>query len=190
MSEPPFIIKYMSDNLLLSAADDLRADGPAEPGPQEPDPVLVPLERLEERICELAAHLAAGTCRFLQLVAEFDARGGWATWDLPSCAAWLAWKCQVAPGTAREQVRVARALADLPRITADLIAPSRLRFFLGLLDQPLTPEQAGAPRRRRDISAQPDGDQIQVAATGRIFAVVARDATQDPDWAEVISRIE
>jgi hypothetical protein len=74
--------------------------------------------------------------------------------------------------------------------TADLIAPSRLRFFLGLLDQPLTPEQAGAPRRRRDISAQPDGDQIQVAATGRIFAVVARDATQDPDWAEVISRIE
>ena len=122
MSEPPFIIKYMSDNLLLSAADDLRADGPAEPGPQEPDPVLVPLERLEERICELAAHLAAGTCRFLQLVAEFDARGGWATWDLPSCAAWLAWKCQVAPGTAREQVRVARALASLPRITAEFAA--------------------------------------------------------------------
>ena len=122
MSEPPFIIKYMSDNLLLSAADDLRADGPAEPGPQEPDPVLVPLERLEERICELAAHLAAGTCRFLQLVAEFDARGGWATWDLPSCAAWLAWKCQVAPGTAREQVRGARALASLPRITAEFAA--------------------------------------------------------------------
>ena len=122
MSEPPFIIKYMSDNLLLSAADDLRADGPAEPGPQEPDPVLVPLERLEERICELAAHLAAGTCRFLQLVAEFDARGGWATWDLPSCAAWLAWKCQVAPGTAREQVRVARALVSLPRITAEFAA--------------------------------------------------------------------
>jgi len=58
---------------------------------------LVPLERLEERICELAAHLAAGTCRFLPLIAEFDARCGWACWDLPSCAAWLAWKCQVAP---------------------------------------------------------------------------------------------
>ena len=122
MSEPPFIIKYMSDNLLLSAADDLRTGGPAEPGPQEPDPVLVPLERLEERICELAAHLAAGTCRFLQLVAEFDARGGWACWDLPSCAAWLAWKCQVAPGTAREQVRVARVLASLPHITEEFAA--------------------------------------------------------------------
>jgi hypothetical protein len=43
---------------------------------------VVSLERLEERICELAAHLAAGTCRFLQLVAEFDTRParGAVTW--------------------------------------------------------------------------------------------------------------
>ena len=74
--------------------------------------------------------------------------------------------------------------------TADLIAPSRLRFFLGLLDQPLTSEQAGAPRRRRNATMQRDADPIQVAATGRIFVVVARDATQDPDWSEVTSRIE
>ncbi len=74
--------------------------------------------------------------------------------------------------------------------TADLIAPSRLRFFLGLLDQPLTPEQAGAPRRRRNAAIHRDADPIQVAATGRILVVVARDATQDPDWSEVTSRIE
>lgn len=74
--------------------------------------------------------------------------------------------------------------------TADLIAPSRLRFFLGLLDQPLTPEQAGEPRRRRNAAMRPDADPIQVAATGRILVVVARDATQDPDWSEVISRTE
>ena len=122
MSDPPSIIKYMSENCWLSEANDLRTGGPAEPGAQESDSLLVPLVRLEERICELAAHLAAGTCRFLQLVAEFDAREGWATWDLPSCAAWLAWKCQVAPGTAREQVRVARALASLPHITAQFAA--------------------------------------------------------------------
>ena len=47
---------------------------------------------------------------------------GWASWDLPSCAAWLAWKCQVGPGTAREQVRVARALRDLPVIRAEFAA--------------------------------------------------------------------
>jgi Domain of unknown function (DUF222) len=106
----------MNENILLSVVD-----GPADLGSQDAD-ALVPLERLEERICELAAHLAAGTCRFLQLVAEFDARGGWASWDLPSCSAWLAWKCQVAPGTAREQVRVARALGSLPHITAEFAA--------------------------------------------------------------------
>ena len=74
--------------------------------------------------------------------------------------------------------------------TADLIAPSRLRFFLGLLDQPLAPEQAGAPRRRRNAAMLRDDDPIQVAATGRILVIVARDATQDPDWSEVTSRIE
>ncbi len=74
--------------------------------------------------------------------------------------------------------------------TADLVAPTRLRFFLGLLNQPLTPEQAGAPRRRRNAVRQRDSDPIQVAATGRILVAVARDATQDPDWSEVTSRIE
>jgi len=80
------------------------------------------LEALEAQICELAGHLAAATCRFLLLVADFDARRGWATWDLPSCAAWLAWKCQIAPGTAREHVRVARALPGLPAIRAAFAA--------------------------------------------------------------------
>ncbi len=115
----------MSETYLLDSADDRPTGSPVSRGPgtpQDPDPSLVSLERLEERICELAGHLAAGTCRFLQLVAEFDARRGWACWDLPSCAAWLAWKCQVAPGTAREQVRVARALEGLPVITAEFAA--------------------------------------------------------------------
>jgi hypothetical protein len=81
-----------------------------------------PLELLETQICELAGHLTAATCRFLLLVGDFDARRGWAEWDLPSCAAWLAWKCQIAPGTAREQVRVARALRELPVIRGEFAA--------------------------------------------------------------------
>lgn len=74
--------------------------------------------------------------------------------------------------------------------TADLIAPSRLRFFLGLLDQPLSAAEAGAPRRRRNAGILGDADPIQIAATGRILAVVARDVTHDPDWSEVTRRIE
>jgi hypothetical protein len=73
---------------------------------------------------------------------------------------------------------------------ADLIVPSGLRFFLGLLDQPLSPEEVGASRRRRNAGVQRDADPIQIAMTGRILAIVARDTTQDPDWSEVISRIE
>ena len=135
MSELFASIEHMSEIYSLNATDDRLTGSPTSRGPtigsaggtgpdppQDPDAPVVPLERLEERICELAGHLAAGTCRFLQLVAEFDARRGWASWDLPSCAAWLAWKCQVAPGTAREQVRVARALEGLPVITAEFAA--------------------------------------------------------------------
>jgi hypothetical protein len=90
------------------------------PGDLRDDPASgVPLERLEAQICELAGHLAAATCRFLVLLADFDARRGWASWDMNSCAEWLSWKCQMSSGTAREHVRVARALRDLPVIRGE-----------------------------------------------------------------------
>src|SRR5579859_7135310 len=83
------------------------------------DPEAAPLERVEAEICELAGHLAAATCRFLVLLGDFDARRGWASWEMTSCAAWLSWKCQMSSRTAREQVRVARALRELPVIRAE-----------------------------------------------------------------------
>jgi len=45
-----------------------------------------------------------------------------------SCAHWLNWKCGIALGAAREKVRVARALAGLPKITAAMAA-GRLSYF-------------------------------------------------------------
>lgn len=74
------------------------------------------VEALEREICELAAHIAVATCRWLELVAEFDARGGWAAWGVKSCAHWLSWRCSIGLGTAREQVRVARRLRELPGV--------------------------------------------------------------------------
>ena len=82
----------------------------------------MPLERVEAQICELAGHLAAATCRFLVLLGDFDARRGWASWEMGSCAQWLSWKCQMSSGTAREHVRVARALRELPVIRARFAA--------------------------------------------------------------------
>jgi hypothetical protein len=95
--------------------------------PAPPPPRPVPLERLEAQICEVAGHLAAATCRFLVLLAEFDERRGWASWEMNSCAQWLSWKCQMSSGTAREHVRVARALRELPVIRREFAA-ARLSY--------------------------------------------------------------
>src|SRR5579875_658189 len=98
-------------------------DKPASPMFGEPlEAARRELESLETQICELAGHLAAATCRFLLLLAEFDLRRGWASWDMPSCAAWLSWKCQMSSSTAREHVRVARALGALPVIRTEFAA--------------------------------------------------------------------
>jgi hypothetical protein len=76
----------------------------------------LPTERLEHEITELAAHLNAGCCRWLELVAEFDSRGAWADYACRSCAEWVAWQCALTTRSAREHVRVARRLTELPLI--------------------------------------------------------------------------
>ncbi|WP_299953465.1 HNH endonuclease signature motif containing protein [uncultured Modestobacter sp.] len=77
-----------------------------------------PLESLGDRIRAGAVQLAAATAAWLRLVAEFDEREGWRGIGITSCAHWLAWKCALTPGTARQHVRVARALRELPLISA------------------------------------------------------------------------
>ncbi|WOQ17961.1 HNH endonuclease signature motif containing protein [Raineyella sp. W15-4] len=57
--------------------------------------------------------------RLLELVGEFDAGTGWAWYDgITSCVHWLMWACSMGPGTAREHLRVARALRSMPIIAA------------------------------------------------------------------------
>jgi Domain of unknown function (DUF222)/HNH endonuclease len=78
----------------------------------------VPLELLEREITDLACRIHAATCRWLGLVAEYDRRQGWAQWGCKSCAHWISHQCGIAPGAAREQVRVARRLEELPLVRA------------------------------------------------------------------------
>jgi hypothetical protein len=75
------------------------------------------LARLGEQITELAGHLNAGEYRFLALVEAFDREGGWQGEGIHSCAHWLNWRCGLSLGVAREKVRVARALPELPQIS-------------------------------------------------------------------------
>jgi hypothetical protein len=75
------------------------------------------LERLGDEIAELAAHIHAATYRLLVTLREFDERGGWWGGGFRSCAHWLSWRTGIGLGAARERVRVARALAQLPRLS-------------------------------------------------------------------------
>src|SRR5882762_9914709 len=84
------------------------------------------LDRLGDEIAELSAHLDAATARLLDLIREFDARGGWNT-GFCSCAAWLSWRVGLDRGAARERVRFARALGTLPRL-AQALARGELSY--------------------------------------------------------------
>jgi hypothetical protein len=74
-------------------------------------------QTLEQQITLLAGQINAATYRFLKLVAEFDQQRGWScNGTVRSCAHWLNWRCGIAMGAAREKVRVARCLDELPLI--------------------------------------------------------------------------
>ena len=85
------------------------------------------LSELAGEIAAGAVRLAAATAAWLRLVAEFDRREGWAAHGIASCAHWLAWQCGMSPATAREHVRVARALSELPLLAA-AFAEGRLSY--------------------------------------------------------------
>jgi hypothetical protein len=59
-------------------------------------------QRLEHRITELAAHIAAATYELLVLIGQYDKEKGWVQHGMASCANWLQWRCGTNPGAARE----------------------------------------------------------------------------------------
>lgn len=75
-----------------------------------------PLEELEAEIGQLSAHLSAATCRWLLLIAEFERREGFWAYGARTCAEWLSWRCGLSLVTAREHLRVARRLEELPAV--------------------------------------------------------------------------
>ncbi|WP_420110858.1 DUF222 domain-containing protein [Pseudactinotalea sp.] len=70
----------------------------------------------------LAVTQAANTSRFHQQQAEFDRRRGWSQHGVGSCSHWLSWRCGMSTTTAREQLRVARRLEELPLTVAQFSA--------------------------------------------------------------------
>ena len=97
------------------------------------------LDRLGDEIAELSGHLDAASARLLDLIRDFDTRSGWNN-GFRSCAEWLSWRVGLDLGAAREKVRVARALATLPRL-AQALAHGELSYAkVRALTRVATPE--------------------------------------------------
>ena len=108
-----------------AARADRRGDHRADVEPSDESPPRGPaaapgeggaqLARLGDRIAELSARIQAATYELLVLIHEFDEREGWD--GCLSCAEWLSWRAGLSLGAAREHVRVARALGELPKLS-------------------------------------------------------------------------
>lgn len=98
-----------------------------------------PLELIEREIESLAAQVNAGHARWLELVREFDRREGWANTGCRSTSEWIALRCALNPRSAREHVRVARALGELPAITVEFeagrLSYSKVRALTRIADE-------------------------------------------------------
>jgi hypothetical protein len=72
------------------------------------------IDALGDDIAVTATHIDAATHRLLTLIRDFDRAGGWHRQGALSCAHWLSWRIGLGLGPAREKVRVANRLAELP----------------------------------------------------------------------------
>ena len=84
-------------------------------------------EQLADGICLRAGRIAAAEAELLAWIAEFDRREGWAGPGMLSCAHWLSWRTGLSPNAARETVRVARRLEELPEL-AGAFAAGRVSY--------------------------------------------------------------
>ena len=76
----------------------------------------VECEELGEEIATFATRVNVALHAMLSRLRRFDAVQGWGHQGFLSCAHWLAWRVQIGAKTAREHVRVARALGEFSLI--------------------------------------------------------------------------
>ena len=157
-----------------------RGNAPGSPArdaaERRPAPVgELALDSLDREIGELAADISAATCRWLLLVAEFDRRDGHEQWGFASCAAWLAWRCSIASRAAYENLRVARALAELPRISAGFSAGRLSYSKVRALTRVAEPENE---RELLELAEGATASQLERIVAGYRTAISAGDAEE------------
>ena len=76
------------------------------------------LHALGERIAGFAARIDVAEHALIHDLQVFDRHEAWGPEGFLSCAQWLSWRTGIGPKAARDKVRVARALVELPRVDA------------------------------------------------------------------------
>ena len=136
------------------------------------------VEELGQAIANLAVHLDAATHRLLECVRQFDADCGWAAQGAVSCAHWLSWRIGLDPATAREKVRVARALGKLPAIDAALKSGKLSYAKVRALTRVAAPETEA---KLLDAAMYATGAQLERLCRGYRTAMTADNALPPPE---------
>ena len=136
------------------------------------------VEELGQEIAELAVHLDAATHRLLECIRQFDAEGAWEPQGAVSCAHWLSWRIGLDPATAREKVRVARALGNLPAIDAALKSGQHSYAKVRALTRVATPETEAKLLHAAMYST---GAQLERLCRGYRIAMTAENVLPPPE---------
>jgi len=143
------------------------------------------IDELADGICLRAGRIAAAEAELLAWVGEFDERGGWGGVGMLSCAQWLSWKIGLAPGAARERVRVARQLRELPVVAQafgqGLMSWSQVRAITRVA-------RADDGIDWVDVARSTSGAQIEKLVRGLRRAQAVDDVPEDCERAEWLVR--
>ncbi len=143
------------------------------------------VEELGEEIASLSAHLDAAAHRLLECIRHFDEAGGWHDQGAISCAHWLAWRLGWDTATAREKVRVARALGTLPAID-EALRTARLSYAkVRALTRVATPDNEASLLKMALLAT---GAQLEVLCRG-YRRVVDGEGTPTPEERSVRHRL-
>jgi hypothetical protein len=145
----------------------------------------LPVDELGRRIVDLSGRIAASACRLLLLIGQFDARQGYLTVGLASTAQWLSHACGITHRTAVEHVRVARSLAQFPRLAEEMGA-GRLSFSqvraISRLDPP---DEHGLVDDLIEVARHGTAAQLEVVVRG---LRTVDDNDKDTDRGEYLKR--
>jgi len=149
----------------MSAVGTVEVDAPVD---ARESVAAMATEHLEAEITTLAGQLAVGECRWLLLVGEFDRREAWRAWGCASVVHWLGWQCGLDARSARERVRVARALFEFVVIRDAFVSGALSYSKVRAITRVATPENEG---KLVEMARNATASQMEriVAAYRRVF---------------------